>query len=156
MFAGHLHFCSAWMGRTHTGVLFEGFWTSQLAIQHLTGKKSQVRTDVLGWHCCMKMMQLLSKENWGLFYRAAGRESGAFQPCGTADTGGLYHTGDGEEDRSEARLLIDFRKATEPTHTHAHKNTCAPSFPSSRCLTQHTHTHTHTHTLFPKGRHVSL
>lgn len=31
-----------------------------------------------------------------------------------------YHTGDEKKDRSEAKLLIDFRKATGPTHTHTH------------------------------------
>lgn len=39
-----------------------------------------------------------------------------------------YHTGDEKKDRSEAKLLIDFRKATGPTHTHTHTR-----FPKRRC-----------------------
>ena len=61
----------------------------------------------------------------------------------------VYHTGDEKKDRSEARLLIDFRKATGPTHTHTHTHT-------------HIRIHAlllvsmHTHTCCPEGRRVTL
>lgn len=53
--------------------------------------------------------------NWDSFQAA---ESGGFQQHEKGQTDSRYHTGDEKKDRSEARLLIDFRKATGPTHTH--------------------------------------
>lgn len=62
------------------------------------------------------------------------------QQFGKGQTDSLYHTGDEKKDRSEARLLIDFRKATGPTHTHTQTHIRIHALPLFSMLT-HTYTH---------------